>query len=76
MVTYKLKPEFEGLIIQTKIWEHSITLTLDATQPVSSEHLSNYYRYNEFRQFIDVVETKAKKYTGVETKSNGRARNR
>jgi hypothetical protein len=67
MPLYKLKPQFAGLIIQTKIFPMNVMLTLDASKaPLSSETLSNYYRYHEFHQFIDVIESLP--YKGVEEK--------
>lgn len=64
MTKYKLKPEFEGLIIQTKVFPMNVMMTLDASKPLSSEALANYFRYPEFHQFIEIVESVP--YKGVE----------
>jgi hypothetical protein len=64
MATYKLKSQFQGLIIQTKVFPMNVMMTLDASKALSSEALANYYRYPEFHQFIEIVENVP--YKGVE----------
>lgn len=64
---YVIKPEFQGLIISTRVFIHNVTLTLDASKNHSQETLANYYRHEEFRQFIDVIEKPKKNPNGTAT---------
>lgn len=57
MKTYKLKKQFDGLIIQQRLLSlNNMIVTMDASKPMTSGQLANFYRYEDFRQFIDETE--------------------
>ena len=61
----KLKAEFRGLIITQRIYPSGVMITLDATQELTHEALTNFHRFPEFHQYLE-IETPIVHYTGVE----------
>lgn len=63
MKQLSIKPEYKGLTITKKIFTLQASITLDTTKFLNQEELESYYRFEEFRQFIEMIdieeETKA-----------------
>ena len=63
MTTYRIRPEWQGLVLERRVWPSNWTITLDTTRPLTQEDLENYWRFDEFKECIEQIEYRD--YQGV-----------
>ena len=55
-MTIKIKDEFLGLMITKNIFRLQMKVTLDTTKEYTQSQLSAFYKFEEFKNIIEVVE--------------------
>ena len=69
---FRIKPEYQGMIITVNPWPKQESITLDLSKPIPSEHLFNYWKFQEFRKYIESYEVEENEipamtpYKGIE----------